>query len=76
MSVEIISEDNRKLGRFKVSVNMSGRWEYFDSMVDAQKWLKLMKESSHGKIEKFFIKLCEAFISPKNQTAYTTYYVM
>ena len=76
MSAKIYSYEDHQTGKFYVKVNFNGRWEPFESVMDCQKWLRLMKESSRGEIEKIEVILREIFIGLKSQTAYETEFAM
>jgi len=73
MSVSIRSIEDHKSGSFSVSVNMSGLWRKFESMMDAQKWLRLMRS---GTDEQFYIDLREVVIMPRKELVYESSYVM
>lgn len=68
MSAYIHSVEDHKNGEFRVDVNLEGRRERFGSMMDAQKWLRLMKSS--GDITQIYVTLKEVIITAKQQIAY------
>lgn len=68
MSASVVSIENHKIGEFRVDVNLEGRRERFASMMDAQKWLKLMRDSAE--VDRILISLKEIVITAKHQIAY------
>lgn len=68
MSANIVSIENHKIGEFRVDVNLEGRRERFASMMDAQKWLKLMKDSAD--VDRILVSLTEIVITAKKQLSY------
>ena len=76
MAAKITSTEDRKNGFFHVRVEIGKRMESFESMMDAQKWLRLLKDSSRGEIDQIEVTLREIYISAKTQMAYTTCFAM
>lgn len=74
MATYITSLENHKDGSFRVEVRLGHRYERFVSMMDAQKWLKLMKET--GNIGQLLVTLKEIVITAKQQIAYESCYAM
>lgn len=68
MSANIVSIENHKIGEFRVDVNLEGRRERFASMMDAQKWLKLMRDSAE--VDRILVSLKEIVITAKHQISY------
>lgn len=73
MCVKISSIEDHRSGCFSVNVDMSGVWRKFESMMDAQKWIKLMRS---GTDEQFHIDLREVVIMPRKELVYESSYVM
>ena len=55
MSTRIVSIEDHRNGEFHVDVNLNGKRARFPSMMDAQKWMQLMKAS--GQIERLAVEL-------------------
>ena len=73
MRVGIRSVENHKEGKYQVTVDLQGIWERFESMMDAQKWLDLMRKT--GADEPFNISLREVVIMPRKELVYESSYV-
>lgn len=73
MCIRIRSVEDHKTGSFSVNVDMSGVWRKFESMMDAQKWIKLMRS---GTDEQFHIDLREVVIMPRKELVYESSYTM
>ena len=77
MSAEIRSVEDHVRGEYTVKVNLGGKlFRNFDSMMDASKWLDLMKASSRDDIYLIFVTLKEIVITAKQQFSYETFYVV
>ena len=76
MSATINAIEDHVGGKFTVNVRIDSKYREFESVVDARKWLELMKSSSRGMIEEIEITLREIFISAKQQYSYETIYAI
>ena len=76
MSAHIENKIDHVRGEYTVKVNLGGKhYENFTSMMDASKWLDLMKASSKGEIEAIYVTLLDIIITAKQQSSYKTCYV-
>ena len=73
MSCTIRTVENHKEGEFHVDVKLAHMNRRFESMMDAQKWIELMKKS--GDIESIYVTIRDIIITAKQQLLYTSCYV-
>ena len=74
MSAHIRTVEDHKIGSFHVDVELAGIRRRFESVMDATKWLRLMKVS--GDIANIMVELREVVITAKRQLAYESCYVL
>ena len=72
MATYITATENHRNGTYQVDVNLAGRRERFESMMDAQKWLTLMKVT--GGIEQLQIHLKDILIMLRKEMVYESTY--
>ena len=72
MATYIVSREDHREGTFTVDVKLGHLRERFSSMVDARKWMDLMKKS--GQIDTLQVYVKEVIIGLKQQIAYETMY--
>ena len=77
MSAVIHAIEDHRNGEFTVNVSRGNRiFRKFTSVMDASKWLDLMKKSSRDELNAIYVTLCEVYITAKNEISYETCYVM
>lgn len=65
MAVFVTETDNRNRGEYRIEVRMGNRFERFESLMDVNKWLDLMKKS--GGIDELLVTLRQIVLTARKE---------